>query len=523
MNTSPEDPQGDVEQGAGTPAPSPGAGPAANEPSAASYPPPPPPYQQPQAGTPGQPPAAPVPPAAASQQPFAPVHHAAPSGAWGPPAWAQAPTAEASPMPEPAAGWAPAELAARPSGPSRTRRWMPLVGTAAAAALLASAGTVGFVHAFDSSPQATTVSVASLGSTTSNSTGVPVSGSTSDNPDWEAVAAAVRPSVVAIDVQLQNGSAKGSGVVVDTSGHVITNNHVVADATSDGISVTLSDGRIYQASVVGTDPETDLAVLAITDPPSDLVPAVFADSAEVKVGAAVMAVGNPLGLDSTVTTGIVSALDRPVTTSDGNQTTVTNAIQIDAAINPGNSGGPLFDASGKVIGITSSIASLSSGSSSGSIGLGFAIPSDLVDRTAAELIATGKAEHAFLGVSLSDGKATVDGTTRLGAKVEQVTTGSPASSAGLQVGDVIVAIGDNPVNGAESLTAFVREEASGGTDTLTVVRDGKALSFTVTFAALSTASTTTSGSQDGGQSGGSLDPNSQNGMPSLPFPWGQQG
>jgi putative serine protease PepD len=394
---------------------------------------------------------------------------------------------------------------------------MPLVGTAAAAALLASVGTAGLVHAFDSPGQGTAVSVASLGATAAaSSSGVPVNGSTSDDPDWEAVASAVRPSVVAIDVQLQSGTAKGSGVVADAAGHVVTNNHVVAGATSDGITVTLSDGRVYQATVVGTDPTTDLAVLEVTDPPTDLVPAVFADSDGVRVGSPVMAVGNPLGLDSTVTTGIVSALDRPVSTSDGSDTAVTNAIQIDAAINPGNSGGPLFDASGKVIGITSSIASLSSGSSAGSIGLGFAIPADLVDRIAAELIATGKAEHAFLGVTLADGTATVDGTTRRGAEVRSVTAGSPAATAGLQVGDVVVAIGDHPVNGAESLTAFVREETSGGTDTLTVVRDGQASSFTVTFAALSTASTASSGQSGQGGSGRSSEP-------SLPFPWGQQG
>ncbi|HMO12075.1 MAG TPA: trypsin-like peptidase domain-containing protein, partial [Actinotalea sp.] len=155
------------------------------------------------------------------------------------------------------------------------------------------------------------------------------------------------------------------------------------------------------------DPPTALAVIALADPPSDLRPAVIGDSDSVAVGEAVMAVGNPLGLSSTVTTGIVSALDRPVSTSDGGSTVVTNAIQIDAAVNPGNSGGPLFDSEGRVIGITSSIAALSR--SSGSIGLGFAIPSNLADRIAAELLADGSASHALLGVSLSDGTATADG------------------------------------------------------------------------------------------------------------------
>ncbi len=519
MNTSPEDPQGSAGQEPTVPEQAPTADRAAPAPAPAPAPyTPPAPVQHPQQAAHPAPAASPyAPPApAAHPQPFAPVHHVSPAGPPPPPpGWYGAPPADKQASPE--AGWAPTPLVDKPATRSRNRGWMPLVGTAAAAALLASVGTAGLLHAFDPSSQGTPVSVASLG-TWSSSSSVPVSGSTSDNPNWEAVAAAVRPSVVAIDVQLQNGAAKGSGVIADASGHVITNNHVVSGATSGGIKVTLYDGRIYDATVVGTDPTTDLAVLAITSPPKDLVPAVFADSAGVKVGAPVMAVGNPLGLESTVTTGIVSALDRPVSTSEGGATTVTtNAIQIDAAINPGNSGGPLFDASGKVIGITSSIASLSSGSTAGSIGLGFAIPADLVNRTAAELISTGTAQHALLGVTLTDGTATVDGTTRIGALIHSVTAGSPAASAGLQVGDVVVAIGGHPVNGSESLTGYVREEAPGATDTLTVVRGGKALSFTVTFATLSPTAASA------GQSGGTQSGNSQNGGSTLPFPWGPQG
>ncbi|MCV2396488.1 trypsin-like peptidase domain-containing protein [Actinotalea sp. M2MS4P-6] len=371
-----------------------------------------------------------------------------------------------------------------PPPPRRNRLWLPIVSAAAGAAVLASFGTAGLLGAFE--PQNTTsVSLASLDDTGTSS--VPVSSSSAAAPDWEAVAAAVRPSVVAIEVQIQGGTAEGSGVIIDSSGNIVTNNHVVADAVQGGITVTLSDGRVYSATVVGTDPTTDLAVIALTDPPSDLVPASIGDSDQVQVGEAVMAVGNPLGLSSTATTGIVSAIDRPVSTSDGSSTTVvTNAIQIDAAINPGNSGGPLFNSSGEVIGITSSIASLSQ--SSGSIGLGFAIPSNLVDRVAAELLDSGTASHAFLGVSLSDGTATADGVTRRGAVIEQITQGSPADDAGLQVGDVIVAIDSNPVNGAESLTGYVRELASGQSATLTVVRGGSAFDVDVTFAALSSGS-----------------------------------
>ncbi|HEY3436257.1 MAG TPA: trypsin-like peptidase domain-containing protein [Actinotalea sp.] len=370
-----------------------------------------------------------------------------------------------------------------PGGTPRPRtRWLPLAGTATAAALAASLATAGLVGAFD------TQGTPTAGTTTTTQQPVaqaPVSGSTAHAPDWEAVAAAVRNAVVAIDVQTASGAGKGSGVILDTAGHVLTNNHVAGDAVDGGLEVTLADGRVYKATIVGTDPTTDLAVIKLTDPPKDLTPAVIGDSTTVKVGDPVMAVGNPLGLDSTVTTGIVSALDRPVSTSDGTDTTVvTNAIQVDAAVNPGNSGGPLFDATGKVIGITSSIASLSNGSGqAGSIGLGFAIPSSLAQRVSDELIQNGSAKHAFLGVSLGDGTATANGTTRRGAVVQDVTSGSPAGKAGLQQGDVVVAIDKQPVNGAESLTAFVREHAAGETATLTIIRNGSSSDVTVTFAA----------------------------------------
>ncbi|MCB2174663.1 MAG: trypsin-like peptidase domain-containing protein [Actinomycetales bacterium] len=457
------------------------AGPASDrsepQPGQPSRPVPPPPYQHAASGAqyPGQQPTHPLYPAAGG--------HGAP-----PPSW---PVGQVA-MPQPA--------------PRRSeRRWIPLVATAAGAALVASVATTGLLVGFDR-PSHTATTIDSLGATSSEA--VPVSGSTVENPDWEKVAAAVRPSVVAIKVQISGGEAEGSGVIVDTKGHILTNNHVVAGATQGGISVTLSDGRVFDATVAGTDPTTDLAVITLTNPPSDLVPAVLGDSSKVVVGEPVMAVGNPLGLSSTVTTGIVSALDRPVSTSDGNsQAVVTNAIQIDAAINPGNSGGPLFNAQGEVIGITSSIASLSQ--SSGSIGLGFAIPSNLADRIGAELLADGTASHAFLGVELTDGEATADGVTRMGAQIHSVSEGTPAADAGLKAGDVIVAINGNPVSGAESLTGYVRALAAGQSATLTVVRDGKSFTVDVTFAALDSSST--SGSQQG-QS------------PSLPsLPWGQGG
>lgn len=387
---------------------------------------------------------------------------------------------------QPAAVYAGAPAPA-PQGTVPTQRkrnlWLPVTSAAAAAAILAAVATAGLTHALsdDSASGNHPASLATIGQQ-SNDT-VPVSGSSNADPNWEAVAKAVQQSVVAIQVSTGNGGgAEGSGVIVDDSGHIVTNNHVVADADPSSVQVTLTDGRIFKATIVGTDATTDLAVIKLTDAPDDLKPAAFGDSSKVIVGQPVMAVGNPLGLASTVTTGIVSAVDRPVSTSGENssEATVTNAIQIDAAVNPGNSGGPLFDAEGKVIGINSSIATLSS--ESGSIGLGFAIPVDLVKNIAAQLIDDGTAEHAFLGVSLSDGTATADGVTRRGAVVESVSDGSPAADAKLQEKDTIVAIDGKAVGGAESLTAYVRALPSGTKVTLTVVRDGKASDVDVTLA-----------------------------------------
>lgn len=401
-------------------------------------------------------------------------------------------------VPTPAAG---AEPATR-----RQRIWLPVTSAAAGAALVAALATAGLTHALadgdDDASGGRPASLATLG-TTSNDT-VPVSGSTSQDPDWQAVAHAVQASVVAIQATTSSGGVQGSGVVVDDKGHIVTNNHVVADAQGD-VQVTLVDGRMLDATVAGTDPTTDLAVITLKDPPSDLHPAVLGDSSKVSVGQPVMAVGNPLGLANTVTTGIVSAVDRPVTTSESgspDDATVTNAIQIDAAVNPGNSGGPLFDAEGKVIGINSSIMTTSS--SSGSIGLGFAIPVNLVENIATQLIDKGTAEHAFLGVGLVDGTASADGVTRRGAQVQSVSDDSPASKAGLQVGDTIVAIDGKVVGGSDSLTAYVRSMASGDDVTLTVVRDGKAIDVDVTLATRVENPPADQGSQGGQQGPGDL-------------------
>lgn len=446
-----------------------------------------------------------------------------------------APAAHPAPTTGPTPGYVnpyavPATVTASGGTTTKNRAWVPVVSAAAAAALLASLGTAGAISLTDGSGGA--ASLADVGQTTNQS--VPVKSSTVENPDWTAVTSAVQESVVAIQVESQGGGAEGSGVVLDSEGHVLTNNHVVAGAQT--VQVTLSDGRVYEADIVGTDPTTDLAVVQLTDPPSDLKPAKFADSSDVVVGEPVMALGNPLGLANTATTGIVSALDRPVTASaeDGSDQVVTNAIQIDAAVNPGNSGGPLFNASGEVIGITSSIATLSSGMSSGgsgSIGLGFAIPSNQATQIGDQLKADGSAEHAFLGVSLQDATATADDVTRRGAGVVEVTPDSPAGEAGIQQGDVIVAIDGAPVNGSASLTAFVREKVAGDESVLTVVRDGKTQEITVTLAVKEESATQDQGQQNQGQqgqqapdSGSGSDQSAPNNIPDWMQEWfGNQG
>lgn len=299
--------------------------------------------------------------------------------------------------------------------------------------------------------------------------------------DWTAVAKEVSDSVVAIDVATSDGEAKGSGVVISDKGYIATNNHVISGAQQ--IQVTLASGAVYSAKVVGTDTTTDLAVIKLDNPPSDLKVAEFADSDNLAVGEAVMAIGNPLGYDDTATTGIVSALNRPVTvTDDDNNAIVTNAVQIDAAINPGNSGGPTFNAAGQVIGINSSIASTASSSgTAGSIGIGFAIPSNLVKRVTNEIIDNGSVKHVVLGITIKSSSVEADGVTRGCAQVQAVTDGGPASKAGVKAGDSIVAFNGKAVNNNYSLLGYVRAAAMGDKVKLTVVRGGNTMDLEVTL------------------------------------------
>ena len=385
------------------------------------------------------------------------------------------------------------------SGTTRRRRgpgWFALVASVLVASLLGAGGAVTAVRYMDargghaSSHSSTAPTAIATGSTTKtvNSAG--------QAPDWEAVSAAVSNAVVSIAIATDKGTALGSGVIFDKEGHIITNNHVVASASQ--IQVTLADGRVYEAETTGTDPATDLAVIQLKDAPDDLTVAQLGDSDKLTTGQDVMAIGNPLGLSSTVTTGIVSALDRPVVNAQGEggegdsgggssaSAVYTNAIQIDAAINPGNSGGPLFDEKGRVIGITSSIATMGSSSSgeagSGSIGIGFAIPVKLADKVAKQLIESGSATHAYLGVSLDTDAAEADGAKRAGARITSVESGSPADKAGLKKGDVVIAIDGKTTSQGSALTGYVRQYSANDKVKLAVIRDSKKQDIDVTLA-----------------------------------------
>jgi len=291
----------------------------------------------------------------------------------------------------------------------------------------------------------------------------------------EDVAARVLPSVVKIDVAGQEGTGSGSGIILTSDGTILTNNHVVEVAGDGGrITVDFADGTTAEATVLGTDPLTDTAVIK-AEGVSNLTAATIGKSANLNVGQEVVAVGSPFGLDATVTSGIVSALDRPVNvgTDGGGNSTTYPAIQTDAAINPGNSGGPLVDMSGAVVGINSSIRTAASQSgfgqesASGSIGLGFAIPIDEVMPIVDQMSAGETPTHARLGLQVGDPQE--DGTE--GALVSKVTAGSTADEGGLEAGDVITRIDGQRISGADSLVATIRSYRPGDSVTVTWVRD----------------------------------------------------
>jgi S1-C subfamily serine protease len=297
--------------------------------------------------------------------------------------------------------------------------------------------------------------------------------------------------------QQSTSTATGSGFLIDTDGHMVTNNHVIEGAKK--ITVTLGDSdAVYDATVVGTDPSTDLAVIKVDAPESEMKPLSLGDSSNVKVGDPVVAIGNPFGLDRTVTTGIVSALQREI--SSLNQYAISNVIQTDAAINPGNSGGPLIDANGNVIGVNSQIATGTGSSTSGNVGIGFAIPSNTVKDVVNQLIDNGKAEHAYLGISGATINSQLADALNLGTDqgvlVQEAPKDGPAAKAGIKAGDTAVTVqgqrvmagGDviTKVNGEdlssmEDLIADVNDAKVGDKMDLEVERDGKTSTVTVTL------------------------------------------
>ncbi|GAB3920304.1 peptidase S1 [Microlunatus endophyticus] len=311
------------------------------------------------------------------------------------------------------------------------------------------------------------------------------------NGTIEAAAKRIQPSVVTITVVSGSSGDIGSGIVLDKQGHILTNNHVVASLSQDQsqgggfggaqqsgtskITVTFSDGRTATAKVVGTDETDDLAVIKV-DGVSNLTPATFAKTSSLSVGQSVVAVGAPLGLSQTVTSGIVSNVARPVRSGENNDA-VYMAVQTDAAINPGNSGGPLVDLNGSVVGIDSSIASTSddsgSDSQSGNIGIGFAIPSDVAVRIASQLIDTGKSSDAVLGVTISGTDDSELSSTTTGVALQTVQPNSAAAKAGLQKGDVVTALNGFKVTTADGLIAATHYYAPGTKVTVTYRRGGQ--------------------------------------------------
>ncbi len=378
--------------------------------------------------------------------------------------------------------WAPTDSLGRETRPAPATRTGVLVALGAAVALVAGAvgGGVGYLLA-DRERGSVTVDGASLGAAPAEDVQRP-------EGSVPGIAARVLPSVVQIKVQTAQGQATGSGFVVDEAGIVVTNNHVVADARGS-VELTFSDGTTTEARVVGTSASYDLAALRLDA--KDLPALPLGNSDSVVVGDAVIAIGSPLGLSGTVTSGIVSAKNRPVTAGGENgsgDSAYINAIQTDAAINPGNSGGPLVNLDGEVIGVNSAIATVGGGTfgqEAGNIGVGFAIPINQVRRTVEQLLSTGKAEFPVIGASL-DG--TYDGE---GAKIATgaasgnppLVPGGPAERAGVRPGDVVVAIDDKQVTDSSELIVAIRSRQPGDRVTLTVRRNGSEQDIDVTLGA----------------------------------------
>ncbi len=469
----------------------------------------------------GYPPAPPLP---GAQQPYssvapaAPAYAGAPSGgqAFGPAATA-AYGAHATGT-QPTLPFDPGPVGAAPRPPQKKSAAGRVAGLIVAAALVGGAAGLGGAYVGTQLWAAPSTTVVQSGSTV-----------TVNNPDkvnaTTAIAAKVTPSVVTIEVSGGGSGGSGSGVVLSEDGYVATNTHVVTLDGATGtpaIRVTTSDGKIYDAEIVGTDPTYDLAVIKLEDA-SGLTPIEFADSSELNVGDQTVAIGAPLGLSNTVTTGIVSALNRSISIASSavpeprgggdededapeqgpgqgpfqfdipgqreqsrpSAGTISIAvIQTDAAINPGNSGGALVDGDGKLIGINVAIASAGSSSgTAGSIGVGFSIPSNVVQRVTDEIIADGSATHGLLGASVV-ASSSVEDATISGAYIQEISRGGAAEAAGIRKGDIVTAFNGVPITDSIDLTAQVRAAAAGSDATVTFVRDGETQSVDVTLGAL---------------------------------------
>ena len=359
------------------------------------------------------------------------------------------------------------------STPRRPRRSGFAAGVVAASLVVGGAAGVGGAAAWDTwNPDASSSTATPAARTTSSVVSAPTG--TAAHGSVEQVAQQVLPSVVKIDVSNGQEAGSGSGIILSSDGQILTNNHVVEVAGQSGsIRVSFNDGTSAPARILGTDPLTDTAVIQAQNV-NGLTPATIGNSSELRVGQGVVAIGSPFGLESTVTSGIVSALDRPVAVGSdvqGNSTTYP-AIQTDAAINPGNSGGPLVDLAGRVVGIDAAIKTTSTSTTDqgGSIGLGFAIPIDEVMPIVDQMVKGETPTHARLGITVSD-VANPTGAPE-GAQIQQVTPGSTGADAGLARGDVITKVDDHLISSADSLVATIRSYRPGDTVTVTYQRDG---------------------------------------------------
>ncbi|MET7696304.1 trypsin-like peptidase domain-containing protein [Streptomyces sp. NPDC005485] len=434
---------------------------------------------------------------AAGQGPEAPDQGVQGSEAYGHGAGAPGSAAEAGwPPPPPAtpsyadgggsgAGWGSSYQQAAPAPKSGGGRG-GLVAAILVAALVAGGvgGGIGYSLADrnDNSSGSTTVSASDSGGDVKRDAGT-VAG----------VAAKALPSTVTIEAESSSGEGgTGTGFVFDKQGHILTNNHVVAEAVDGGkLTATFPNGKKYNAEVVGHAQGYDVAVIKLKNAPSDLNPLALGNSDKVAVGDSTIAIGAPFGLSNTVTTGIISAKNRPVASSDGSassKASYMSALQTDASINPGNSGGPLLDAHGSVIGINSAIQSSSSGglggtSQSGSIGLGFAIPINQAKSVAQQLIKTGKPVYPVIGasVSLEEGTDGAKITEQGAGNSDAITSGGPADKAGLKPGDVITKLDDMPIDSGPTLIGEIWTHRPDDTVKLTYTRDGKTHTTDVTL------------------------------------------